>query len=195
MSNRKKLEKWGAVALVALCAFLVFRLVREIMGTPAPEVDPDTTVTSPASKAATSSRKAAGKKESAASNSDPILQVQPLQVYAPGRLPDISRDPFDFGAPPVTPAQRAAQSARAAAAMTASSAPRTPQIPLRAIGYTVRTGVGQEAFLADSQQVYVVRQGEMVSRRYKILKITPTMVEVKDGASGERAQLPIPQVH
>lgn len=194
MSNRKKLEKWGTAVLLAFCAFLVFRLVREIMGNPVSDASADTTVEISAPKAATSARSAAVKKKSAASNSDPSLQVQPLEVYAVRPLPDISRNPFDFGVAPLTPAQKAAQSARTGTAMTASMVPRTPQIPLRAIGYTVKVGVGPEAFLADSQQVYVVRQGDMVSRRYKILKITPTMVEVKDGASGERSQLPIPHV-
>jgi len=195
MKTRKQFEKWGGVALAALCVFLVFRLVSEIMGNPAPSADPDATLSQPAPKTA-SPGSSAGKKGGALVKFDPSLQIEALQDYVPRPLPDISRNPFDFGVPPITPAQRAAQAASAAAGPGGAmrSAPAPPSIPLRAIGYSEKPGVGPEAYLADSDQVYVVHNGDQVSHRYKILKITPSIVEVQDGASGERAQLPIPQV-
>ncbi len=194
MIKRKQFEKFGGVALAGLCVFLVFKLVSEIMGNPAPAADPETTVSRPSPKPAPMAKRAPGK-AIASPNSDPALQVHALDEYVPKPLPDISRNPFDFGAPPLTPAQKAAQAARAAGgALTASSAPAPPQIPLRAIGYSEKPGVGPEAYLVDSDDVYIVHDGDVVSQRYKVLKITSLIVEVQDGASGERAQLPIPQV-
>jgi hypothetical protein len=78
--------------------------------------------------------------------------------------------------------------------MTASSAPEASHISLRAIGYSEKPGVGPEAYLADSDDVFIVHDGDVVSKRFKILKITSMKVEVQDGASGERSQLPIPVV-
>jgi len=188
MSRNKQFEKWGGIALAGLCVFLVFRLVSEIMGSPAPASE---TVSRPIPKSVRP-EKGAPTNGKASVNIDPALQVQALEEYVPKPLPEISRNPFDFGVPPVTPAQRAAQAARAAA--VARSAPPSPSVPLRAIGYSERTGIGPEAYLADSDQIYVVHDGDVVSHRYKIVKITPLMVDVQDGASGEKAQLPIPQI-
>ena len=191
MSSRKHFEKWGAVALGGLCLFLVIRLASEIWGNPTPGADPDETLSQPVPPNLVRAGRGQHKDGMASVNSDPTLRVQSLKEVAPTPLPDISRDPFDFGVPPPTPAQQAAQAARAAAI---NAAPPPPSIPFQAIGYSERTGSGPEAFLADSDQVYIVHDGEVISNRYKVVRITPAMVEVKDGASGETAQLPIPQV-
>lgn len=190
MKKRKQLEKYGGVALAVLCALLVLKLVKEINGNPVPDTTASTPSPQPAQVRGRTPAKAAARL-----SSDPSMQVETLSKYTAKPIPDISRDPFDFGAPPLTPAQKAAQAARAAGtAMTASTAPARPRIPLRAIGYNEKNGVGPEAFLVDSNEVYVVHAGDVVSRRYKILKVTSLMVQVKDGVSGEEAQLPIPQV-
>lgn len=194
MTTRKQLEKWGGVALAGLCVFLIFRLVAEIMGSPAPEADTESTVSMAAPSPAPQARNSQ-KNGTAPVKSNSALHVQPLDEFEPKPLPDISRNPFDFGAPPLTPAQRAMQAARGpGGAMTASSAPPTPQIPLRAIGYSEKPGGGAEAYLTDAENVYIVHDGDVLEKRYRILKITPSIVEVQDGTSGEKAQLPIPEV-
>jgi hypothetical protein len=194
MKDRKQLEKYGGVVLALLCVFLVFKLVQEIRGSAAPTAEPETTVSAPPPNPAQVQGRAPAK-AAAPLSSHPSMQVQTLSKYVPKPFPDISRDPFGFGPPPLTPAQKAAQAARAAGgAMTASTASPQSRISLRAIGYNERIGVGPEAFLVDSDEVYVVHDGDVVSRRYKILKITSLMVQVKDGVSGEEAQLPIPEI-
>lgn len=193
MSNRKQLEKWGAIALGVLCVILIFRLVSEIMGSPAPDVDPDQTLSQPASPQAHPQNRVTSK-VAAAAQGDSAAQMQALQEFKSSPLPNVNRNPFNFGAAPVTPAQKAAQAAKAAAA-AANAPPPPPKIPFRAIGYSEKAGVGPQAFLADSDQVYVVHKGDVISHRYRVVRITPSMVEVQDGASGETAQLPIPQVH
>jgi len=191
MKSRKQFEKWGVVALAGLCVFLVFRLASEIWGNPTPVADPEETISQPAPTHLVQPQESKHQEAKAPANSDPALQVQPLEEFPPNPLPDIGRNPFDFGVEPPTPAQQAAEAAKAAAI---NAAPPPPRIPFQAIGYSENTGLGPQAFLADSDQVYIVHDGDVISHQYKILRITPSMVEVKDGASGETAQLPIPQV-
>lgn len=192
MKTRKQFEKWGKIVLVGLCALLIFRLVSEIKGNPSPADDPEQTVFRPSPKPA-SPQQIASPKGNASVNFNSAPELKSLKEYMPRPLPDITRNPFDFGAPPpITPAQRAAQAAGAAAA--ASSSATQVSIPLRAIGYSERIGLGPEAYLTDSDQVYVVHNGDIVSQRYRIVKITSAIVEVQDGVSGEKVQLPIPQV-
>jgi hypothetical protein len=194
MKNRTHIEKIGIAALAGLCVFLVFKLVSEIMGSPAGGGKPETKVSAQAPKPAPANN--AAKKSTSPPNSGSAVQVQPLDEYRPKPLQDLGRNPFDFGPPPLTPAQKAMQAARAAAggAMTASTTAGPPGIPLRAIGYSEKHGVGPEAYLVDTNDVYIVHDGDLVSKRFRILKITSLIVEVQDGASGEKAQLPIPLV-
>jgi hypothetical protein len=194
MKDRTKAEKIGAVVLAGICVFLIFRLVSEIMGHPAAVAQPETkSYLRPPNPAQAKSR--AGK-TSSSPNWGSALEMQTIEKYQPKPLPALSRDPFDFGPLPLTPAQKARQAAAAAAgsAMTASSGPAGTHISLRAIGYSEKPGVGPEAYLADADDVFVVHDGDVVSKRFRILKITSTIVEVQDGASGEKSQLPIPVV-
>jgi hypothetical protein len=193
MKNRTNIEKIGIVALAGLCVFLVFRLVSEFTGNPAAGEKSGPAISGQAPKSAPANN--AAKKSTASSNSGSALQVQSLDEYRPKELPDLSRNPFDFGPPPLTPAQRAMQAARAAGgAMSASATAGPSGMPLRAIGYSEKLGVGPEAYLVDTNDVYIVHDGDLVSQRFRILKITSLIVEVQDGASGEKAQLPIPMV-
>ncbi|HXH51158.1 MAG TPA: hypothetical protein VNM47_17600 [Terriglobia bacterium] len=194
MKNRSNIEKIGIVALAGLCVFLVFKIVSAFVSTPAGVENAGPKVSAQAPKSAPANN--ATKKSTASSNSGSALQVQSLDEYRPKAFPDLSRNPFDFGPPPLTPAQRAMQAAQAAGggAMTASTTAGPAGMPLRAIGYSEKHGVGPEAYLVDTNDVYIVHDGDLVSQRFKILKITSLIVEVQDGASGEKAQLPIPLV-
>jgi hypothetical protein len=194
MKNRTKAERIGAAVLAGICVFLIFRLVSEIMGHPATVAQPETkSYLRPPNSAQVKSR--AGK-TSSSPNWGSALEMQAIEKYQPKPLPALNRNPFDFGPPPLTPAQKARQAAAAAAggAMTASSGAEGTHISLRAIGYSEKLGVGPEAYLADSDDVFVVHDGDVVSKRFRILKITSMIVEVQDGASGEKSQLPIPVV-
>ncbi|HET7101028.1 MAG TPA: hypothetical protein VFJ52_07755 [Terriglobia bacterium] len=192
MKNRTKAEKIGVALMAGFCLLLVYKLVSELMGNPPGVAQPETRsyLSSPNSAQAKSG---AGKASS--SNPGSVFDMQAIEKFRPKPLPDLTRDPFGFGPPPLTPAQKARQAAGAGGgAMTASSAPAVSHIPLRAIGYSEKHGVGPEAYLADSDDVFVVHDGDVVSKRFKILKITSMNVEVQDGVSGERSQLPIPVV-
>jgi len=193
MKNRKNIEKIGVAVLALLCVFLVSKLISEIMGNPAEGVQP--VAASSAQTARPTPQTDTARKSSASPSSASPMQVRPLDQYRPRPLPDLSRNPFNFGQPPLTPAQKAMQAARSpGGAMTASITAGPPPIPLRAIGYSERGGAGPEAYLMDNDEIYVVHDGDLLSNRFRILKITSTNVEVQDGASGEKAQLPIPVV-
>lgn len=191
MSARSKLEKFGSVALGAVCVFLVFKVVSEIGGKP---VEAAHEQESAAQYSPPQSPKPLGKNINQLTSDDPSLNVQALKEYVAEPLPENTRDPFDFVAPPPSPSRRGANGIRVAGGVGGTAAPPSPRIPLQALGYSVRAGVGGEAYLADTNHVYVVHQGDTIAKRYKILKITPQVVEVQDASSGERAQLPIPEV-
>ena len=179
--------------MAGFCLFLVYKLVKELMGNSTGVVQPETR--SYLSSSNRAQAKSGAGKASSSPNPGSVFDLQSIGKYQPKPLPDLPRDPFDFGPPPLTPAQKAARAAQGIhGAMTAGAGPAESHIPLRAIGYSEKIGVGPEAYLADSDDVFIVHDGDVVSKRFKILKITSMVVEVQDGASGERSQLPIPVV-
>ncbi|HEV2245656.1 MAG TPA: hypothetical protein VGW37_03305, partial [Terriglobia bacterium] len=104
MKNRKNVEKIGVAALAVLCVFLVFKLISEMMGNPAEGVQPVAVSSAQAARPAPQTDTA--RKPSASSTSASPMQVRPLDQYRPKPLPDLNRNPFNFGQPPLTPAQK-----------------------------------------------------------------------------------------
>ncbi|MGH9356101.1 MAG: hypothetical protein ACRD10_08225, partial [Terriglobia bacterium] len=122
----------------------------------------------------------------------PFLNISLYQqVQAQGELA-ADRDPFAF-----EPTQQQIQAAAAKAAVgTLRSGPvappAPPPLPFTAVGYS-QTPSGQfEAFLAGDEKVYAVREGGQLDNRYRVVKITPAMIELNDESLGRTAELPFP---
>lgn len=58
--------------------------------------------------------------------------------------------------------------------------PPKPQIPLKFYGFTNRPGEPKRAFLQEGDNIFVAVEGDIIERRYKIVKITNTFVLVQD---------------
>ncbi len=58
--------------------------------------------------------------------------------------------------------------------------PPPPPIPLKFYGYVAHSGALRQIFLRLGNKIFVVRAGETVARRYKIVSIQPTMVTIQD---------------
>lgn len=58
--------------------------------------------------------------------------------------------------------------------------PVKPQIPLKFYGFANRPGEPKKAFLQSGENYFIASEGDVVDRRYKILKITNTFVLVED---------------
>ena len=58
--------------------------------------------------------------------------------------------------------------------------PPPPPIPLKYYGFSNRPGEAKKAFLQDGDNIFVAVEGDVVERRYKIVKITNTSVLVED---------------
>lgn len=80
--------------------------------------------------------------------------------------------------PPVLP--KVDQTVRTAPQPPVITPPPIPQIPLKYYGFSNRPGEPKKAFLQDGENIFVAVEGDVVERRYKILKITNTTVLVED---------------
>jgi hypothetical protein len=73
--------------------------------------------------------------------------------------------------------------------------PPTP-IPLKFFGFASKPGEPKQIFLSDTsgENVWVAGEGEIVNRRYKVIHISPTSVQIQDVVnSGPPQNIPLTQ--
>ncbi len=63
---------------------------------------------------------------------------------------------------------------------TPPQAPSAPPIPLKFYGFASSPGEPKKIFLKNGDDVFVAGEGEIVDRRYKVIRITATSVEIQD---------------
>jgi hypothetical protein len=69
--------------------------------------------------------------------------------------------------------------------------PPTP-IPLKFFGFASRPGETKRIFLSEGEDVFVAGEGEIVDRRYKVIRIAPNSVEIQDVVnSGPPQSIPL----
>jgi hypothetical protein len=94
--------------------------------------------------------------------------------------------------PPVPDPIVAAKAAEAEEAKPEPAKPKAPPIPLRFYGYVSPAGPSvKRAFFTEGEEIHVVREGEVVKRRYKIVRIGVNSVVVEDVEAGGQQTLPL----
>ena len=71
--------------------------------------------------------------------------------------------------------------------------PPPPPIPLKFYGFANKPGQAKAIFLANGDDIFIGHEGEIVNRRYKILRIHPTTVEIEDVLNNNRQSIPLTQ--
>jgi len=71
--------------------------------------------------------------------------------------------------------------------------PPPPPINLKFYGFASKPGEPKKVFLSEGEDVFIAGEGEIVDRRYKVLHISPTSVEIEDMLSNNRQSIPLTQ--
>lgn len=72
--------------------------------------------------------------------------------------------------------------------------PPPPPIPLKFYGFANSPGEPKKVFLKNGEDVWVAGEGEIVDRRYKVVRISATSVEIQDLVySGPPQNIPLTQ--
>jgi hypothetical protein len=186
------------IAAVALAVFAIFMLVRAFTGgsedTPA-----SSGVASVTSKAPAASDTAAKRKQAAerarphpllAQTLDPTLRFDLLKSSEDVTYKGSGRDIFRSQAPPPEipkPVQTPVQQGP-------PPPPPPPPINLKLYGYSQRkNGEAKKVFLSSGEDIFVAKEGDIVNRRYKILKINNNSVDVEDVLTNNRQTLYLQQ--
>jgi hypothetical protein len=71
--------------------------------------------------------------------------------------------------------------------------PPPPPINLKFFGLSNSRGEKPKAFLSQGDDVWIAREGDVVDRHYKIVRISPTAVEVEDLLNNNRQSIQLTQ--
>ncbi|MGA2353327.1 MAG: hypothetical protein ABSG02_02455 [Terriglobales bacterium] len=68
-----------------------------------------------------------------------------------------------------------------------------PPINLKFFGFANRAGERKKVFLSQGEDIFIASEGDIVDRRYRVLRISPTAVDVEDVLNNNRQSLPLTQ--
>jgi hypothetical protein len=71
--------------------------------------------------------------------------------------------------------------------------PPPPQITLKFFGFANRPGETKKVFLSQGEDIFIAAEGDIVDRRYRVLHISTTSVDVEDVLNNNRQSLPLTQ--
>lgn len=128
-------------------------------------------------------------------NLDPRLRLDLLKNSEDVEYKGNGRNIFRAGAEPVKELPKPIQNPMAGGSQVVKNQgpPPPPPINLKFFGFSKRQGEENRVFLAKGDDVFVARVGDIVDRRYKVLQVSPTSVEVEDVLSNVRQTLPLTQ--
>lgn len=185
--NRNKTIAAGVLLLVAAGLFASW-----ILGSPsaAPIVS---TPGSTATLQANAARPKAGKngKISAPRSIDPTLRYDLLKGSEETKYAGTGRNIFQDQAEipvPIAPARKDLEASR-----TPPPPPPPPPINLKFFGFSSKPGDTKKVFLSQGEDVFIAHEGDIVDRRYKVLHIMPTAVEIEDVLNNNRQSIPLTQ--
>ena len=73
------------------------------------------------------------------------------------------------------------------------SIPPPPPITLKFFGFANRPGESKKVFLSQGEDIFIAAEGDIVDRRYRVVRISPTAVDVEDVVNNNRQSLPLTQ--
>jgi len=71
--------------------------------------------------------------------------------------------------------------------------PPPPPINLKFYGIASKPGEPKRVFLSQGEDIFIATEGDIIDRRYKVLHITPTQVEIEDVLNNNRQNIPLTQ--
>jgi hypothetical protein len=177
--NRKKTILAGV--LVVIAAVLVARAFMGGGAEPAPSV--------PAGTGAAGSKTARKPARALLAHSlDPSLRFDLLKSSEDVTYKGTGRNIFRSEAPP-PPIPQPLPPDKQPAAM--NTPPPPPPIDLKFYGYAGPKGGSRQIFLLKGEDIFLAKEGQIIDRRYKILHINPTSVEVQDVLTNNTQTIPL----
>ena len=188
IENRKQVIALAGLAVIAVA----------IMGY---EFWPSSSTAAPTTGQATATAAKPGMRRSASGKMvpvgeprlDPTLDLKLLSQSEEIKYAGNGRNIFVVGSVPIEPPKRNGTDQAAGGIRQPPPIPPPPPITLKFFGFANRPGETKKVFLSQGEDVFIAAEGDIVDRRYRVLHISPTAVDVEDVINNNRQSLPLTQ--
>ena len=201
VENRNKL-----IAAVSLGVVAVVTVVWQFSGffaggsssadsTPVTAAAPNSALTSTSStreRGNVAARNSPGKKD-AGQSLDPSLRFDVLKSSEETKYEGTGRNIFRVFVEIPHVVQSPVQETPTAQQQGPAPPPPPPPIELRFYGFATPAGGTKRIFLAHNEDVFIAKEGDIVDRRYKVVRISPNSVDILDVLSNNRQSIPLTQ--
>lgn len=190
-----------AIALMVIAAFMIVRLWSgggqpAVAVNPAP-VQPDVAAEPAPARGRRAARGGRGAARNAPTGSyvtlDPRLRLDLLKLSEETEYKGAGRNIFraeaEIPKPIENPIKDASKTPPPPPQPTGPPPP--PPIPLKFVGFASGTGEATKVFLTQGDDIFVAAEGEIVNRRYKVMRINSNSVEIEDVLSNNRQTIPL----
>jgi hypothetical protein len=194
--ENKKQTMWAAVLGAVALLVLAYELIPMFMGSSTPSSSAQAAASSPTRASSRSGTK--GGKKPRVENLDPTLRLDLLasseQTLYEGNGRNIFVSQAEDVVIPKPGSTGVTDTQIAIKGYQTPTIPQAPPIPLRFYGFASSAGEPKKIFLKLGEDVFVAGEGEIVDRRYKVIRISPTSVEIQDVVnSGPPQSIPLTQ--
>jgi hypothetical protein len=165
-----------AVLLVVAVPLLIYNFSSVSGSSPSPSA----TTTEPGASASRTAQKKSGIPQMREKTLDPSLRTDILAATQKIEYTGGSRNIFKMQEAPVKIEAIGPVRPQPTPLPAIIPPPPPPPIPLKYYGFSNRPGEAKKAFLQDGDNIFVAVEGDVVERRYRIVKITNTSVLVED---------------
>jgi hypothetical protein len=124
---------------------------------------------------------------------DPTLDLNLLSQSEEIKYAGNGRNIFVAGSVPIEKPKRNGSDQHDAGLRQPPPIPPPPPITLKFFGFANRPGETKKVFLSKDGDVFIAAEGDIVDRRYRVLHISPTAVDVEDVINNNRQSLPLTQ--
>ena len=124
---------------------------------------------------------------------DPTLDLKLLSQSEEIKYAGNGRNIFVVGSVPIEKLTGNGTTDKEAGLRQPPPVPPPPPITLKFFGFANRPGETKKVFLSQGEDVFIAAEGDIVDRRYRVLHISPTAVDVEDVINNNRQSLPLTQ--
>jgi hypothetical protein len=147
----------------------------------------------PAPRATARGKAATGKKDAASRSMDPSLRLDLLKESEDTKYEGAGRNIFRVFVEPPPKIVKNPVLDQQPVAQGPPPPPPPPPINLTFYGFATPTGGTKRIFLAKGEDVFIAKEGDIVDRRYKVVRISQNAVEILDVLSNNRQSIPLTQ--
>jgi hypothetical protein len=125
---------------------------------------------------------------------DPTLDLKLLSQSEEIKYAGNGRNIFVVGSEPIeVPRKNGTAGNEVAGLRPIPAVPPPPPITLKFFGFANQPGETKKVFLSQGEDIFIAAEGDIVDRRYRVLRISPTAVDVEDVLNNNRQSLPLTQ--